>query len=97
MAKVSQKYETIIVFTATLPEEETKALVEKFQTMITDNGTMITVDEWGKRRLAYEINDESEGFYVLFQYECKPDFPQELDRICKITDGILRWMTVTIE
>lgn len=67
-----------------------QALVEKFKALIEQNGTINNVDVWGKRRLAYLIEDESEGYYVLIDFTSKPDFPAELDRVYKITDGVLR-------
>ena len=56
--------------------------------------TLESVDEWGKRRLAYLINDEAEGYYVLYNFESAPEFPAELERIARITDGILRSLVV---
>ena len=85
-----KKYETVMVFSTAITEEETKALVEKFTNLIAKNGTVESVDEWGKRRLAYPINDENDGYYVLVNFSCEPDFPAELDRVLKITDGVLR-------
>ena len=89
-----KKYETVMVFSTAITEEETKALVEKFTNLIVKNGTVESVDEWGKRRLAYPINDENDGYYVLVNYSCAPDFPAELDRVLKITDGVLRSLIV---
>lgn len=88
------KYETILVFSLTKGEEAAKELVEKFKALIESEGNLESVDEWGKRRLAYLINDEAEGYYVLYNYEAKPEFPAELDRIAKITDGVLRSLIV---
>ena len=88
------KYETIIVFSLTNGEEAAKELVEKFKALMESNGTLESVDEWGKRRLAYLINDEAEGYYVLYNYEANPEFPAELERIAKITDGVLRTLVV---
>lgn len=90
MAKVNETYETMVVFSMTNGEDAVKALVEKFKGMIAAAGTVESVDEWGKRKLAYPINDEAEGYYVLYTYSCKPGFPAELDRVLKITDGVLR-------
>ena len=94
MAKLSEKYEAIIVFALKGGEEQVKALTEKFTELIKANGTLTNVDEWGKRKLAYEIMYESsyqsEGYYVLYNFESKPDFPAELERIINITDGVLR-------
>ena len=89
-----KKYETVMVFSTAISEEETKALVEKFTNLIAKNGTVESVDEWGKRRLAYPINDENDGYYVLVNFSCEPDFPAELDRVLKITDGVLRSLIV---
>ena len=94
MEKVMNSYETLFVVDATLAEEAVKATVEKFTALISENGTIDSVDEWGKRRLAYLINDEADGYYVLYNYEAKPEFPAELERIAKITDGVLRTLVV---
>ncbi|MBC5787665.1 MULTISPECIES: 30S ribosomal protein S6 [Clostridiaceae] len=97
MAKLTQKYETVIVLSTKIGEDGIQALVEKFKNLISKHGTLESVDEWGKRRLAYAINYETEGYYVLFNFESKPDFPAELDRIYKITDGILRSLIIAKE
>ena len=86
-------YETMMVFSVANGEEAAQALVEKFKAMIEANGTLESVDEWGKRKLAYLIDDESEGLYVLFNYQAAPEFPAELDRVFGITEGVLRVMT----
>lgn len=94
MAKLSEKYEAIVVFSLKKDEEQIKALTAKFADLIKENGTLTETDEWGKRKLAYEINYEGEGYYVLYRFECKPDFPAELERVIGITDGVLRWIVV---
>jgi small subunit ribosomal protein S6 len=96
MAKVSAKYEAMVVYSIAAGEENVKALVEKFKALIEKNGTLEEVNEWGKRKLAYEINDETEGYYVLYTFESKPDFPAEFDRVLNITEGVLRSM-VTVK
>ncbi|MBP8856157.1 MAG: 30S ribosomal protein S6 [Oscillospiraceae bacterium] len=88
------KYETMLITTATLDEEASAALVGKFKSLIETNGTIDSVDEWGKRRLAYPINDEQEGVYTLIKFTSNPDFPAELDRVYKITEGVLRSMII---
>ena len=88
------KYETIMVFSLKKGEEAAKELVEKFKALVESNGTLESVDEWGKRKLAYLINYEAEGYYVLYNYEAEPAFPAELDRVAKITDGVLRTLIV---
>ena len=90
-------YETMLIFSLTKGDEGTAELVEKFKALIEANGTLDSVEEWGKRRLAYPINDLPEGYYVLMNCECKPELPAELDRVFKITDGILRSIIVAVE
>ena len=88
------KYESIAVFSVKEGEEAAKNLVEKFKALIEANGTMEAVDEWGVRKLAYEINYETDGYYVLYTFESGVEFPAELDRIYNITDGVLRSIIV---
>ena len=94
MPKVTANYETVVIFNTKLGEEGIAANVEKFKSLISENGTITNVDEWGKRKLAYEINYEGEGYYVLYNFESKPDFPMELERVINITDGVLRSIVV---
>jgi len=75
-------------------EESVTALKEKFKKLIEDNGTIESVEEWGKRRLAYPINDQTDAFYVLTNFESPTSFPAELDRVSKITEGVLRTMVI---
>ncbi|MDO4567016.1 MAG: 30S ribosomal protein S6 [Oscillospiraceae bacterium] len=91
---MSNSYETIMVLSTTLDEEATKALIEKFTSLIAANGVVESVDEWGRRKLAYEINDESEGYYVLVNFKSEPDFVKELTRVYQITDHVLRTIVV---
>ena len=91
------KYETMLVTNPALDEEASAALVGKFKSLIEANGTIDSVDEWGKRRLAYPINDEVEGVYTVIQFTSEPSFPAELERVYKITDGVLRFLTTAVE
>ena len=88
------KYETMLVTSSALDEEASAALIGKFKSLIEANGTIDSIDEWGKRRLAYPINDLTEGYYVLMTFSAKPEFPRELDRILRITDGVMRSLIV---
>ncbi len=90
MAKSVEKYELMYVLNPNLNEEEIAAIVEKFKTLIESNGTIDELQEMGKRKLAYEINYISEGYYVLVKFTSAPDFPAELDRVLGITDGVMR-------
>ena len=90
MAKTTEKYELMYIINPNLSEEETAAVVEKFKALVEQNGTLEEMEEMGKRKLAYEINYISEGYYVLVKFTSGPDFPADLDRVLGITDGILR-------
>lgn len=89
------KYEFVLITKADLGEEATVALVTKYKDLISANGTIDAVDEWGKRRLAYPINDEVEGYYVQINFTSDANFPAELDRQLKINDAVLRSLIVT--
>lgn len=95
MAKVSGKYETLFIVNPTLGEEEVAAIVDKFKALVEAHGTVEKVDDWGKRRMAYAINDLTEGYYTLIEFTSAPSFPAELDRVFKITDGIMRSIIVS--
>ena len=97
MEKIVSKYETIFIVSPELNEEETTALIEKFKKLIEDNGTIDGVEDWGKRKLAYPINDLTEGTYTLINFTAGHEFPAELDRIYKITDGVLRSLIIAKE
>ena len=90
---MSNSYETIIVYSLANGEEAAKELHAKFEAMMAANGTVDSVDEWGKRKLAYLINDEAEGFYVFYTFTSAAEFPAELERVAGITEGVLRIMT----
>ena len=97
MAKTTGKYEALYIINPTLGEEETTARVEKFKALVEAEGTVANIDLWGKRRLAYPIEDLSEGYYVLMNFESKPEFPAELERVMKITEGVMRCLTTSVE
>ena len=97
MEKPNMSYEPLFIIDASLSDDAIAALVDKFKTMIEENGTIDEMSEWGKRRLAYMINDQSEGYYVLIDFKAPPAFPSELERIYNITEGIMRSMTVSLD
>ena len=97
MAEIINKYETIFVLDTALEEEKINALSEKFQKLIAENGTVESVDVWGKRKLAYPIDFKTEGYYVLVNFTSNPEFPKELERIYGITDGVMRTITIRKE
>lgn len=90
----NNSYEAMMVFSVKNGEEGVPALIEKFKVLIEQNGTLDSIDEWGKRKLAYAINDEPEGFYALFNFSAVPEFPEEFYRVAGITDGVLRSLIV---
>ena len=97
MAKVTGKYETLFIVNPNLGDEETAAVVDKFKSQIEANGSVEKIDDWGKRRLAYPINDLMEGYYTLIEFTSVPTFPAELDRKYKIDDNIMRSMIIAQE
>ncbi len=92
MAKKIEKYELMAVYSLANGEEAVKELVAKFQRTIEKYATLENVDEWGKRKLAYPINDEPDGYYALYTFTSAPDFPAELERRMNITEGVLRFL-----
>ena len=97
MEKNNASYETLFVVDLSKGEETVKSVIGKFTSLIADNGTVNEVNEWGKRRLAYPINDKEEGYYVLVEFKSEPKFPAELERIFGITDGIMRSLVIRHE
>ena len=97
MAEGKNLYETVIVTSAKLGEEGSAELVNKFKALIAEHGTVESVDDWGKRRFAYPIQKQTEGYYTLINFKSAPAFTAELDRVFKITDGVLRSLIVKKE
>lgn len=92
------KYESLFVIAPSLTDEEVKAVVEKTKGVIENGGGVVdNVDEWGKRRLAYEINKINEGYYVLVNFTSNPELPKELDRIFRISDNVIRHLVVKLD
>ena len=94
MEKMKEAYESILIVSCKNGDEAVAEVVGKFKNMIESGATLDSVEEWGKRKLAYMINKESEGYYVLFNFTCDAEFPAELDRVYNITDGVLRSLIV---
>ena len=85
-----KNYEIVMVFSLSNGEEAVEVLKQKFTDLIEKHGTLGNVGEWGKRKLAYPIEDETEGYYVIYTFQSTPDYPAELSRRLNITDGVLR-------
>lgn len=91
------KYESVIIVNPNLEEESIKNLIKKFSDLINTEGTVTSVEEMGKRKLAYEIQKQKEGFYVVIKFEAKPELIAELERNYRITDEVIKFMVVKEE
>lgn len=89
-----RKYEAVFIFLPNLEEEKRTKLLDRLKGIIEDDGTISNIDEWGNRKLAYLIDDIGEGYYVLINFESKPEVIQELNRIARISDSIMRHMII---
>ena len=96
MAKLSASYELMLVLSIAKGEEAVQTTWAKFKELIENNAELGEVEEWGKRKLAYPINYETDAYYIVAGFTSAPDFPAELDRVLNITDGVLRSM-ITIK
>jgi len=98
MEKIKNFYECLFIADVTGGEDATKATVEKFVNLITANSETVIEDaQWGRRRLAYPINDKPEGYYVVCTFKCDPSFPAELERLFNIDENIMRSLTLRLE
>lgn len=93
MAEIKKSYEFMLIV-STKVGEKTAELVEKFENLVSEKAQLTKIDRMGKRRLAYPIRKELEGEYVVFYFDSDPALPRELDRICQITDGVLRSLMI---
>lgn len=91
---MANKYESIFIINNELGEENVKALVEKFKNVLETSAQLESIEEWGKRRLAYPIDDLNEGYYVLANFSAESSFPAELERLYKITEGIIKYIVI---
>ena len=90
-----KSYELFLIFSMNVREEKRDSLINRFCDIIKSNGQVDKVDKWGKRRLAYAIDKEPEGFYCVISFKSSSEIPGELTRIAGITDGVLRNLLVT--
>ena len=97
MEKVLNTYENLFIVSLANGEAAAKETVNKFTTLIANNAEIVEVAEWGKRRLAYLINDESEGYYTVVTFKTASDFPAELDRLFNIDENVMRSMTIKLD
>ena len=97
MEKVINSYECLFIVDVTKGDEVTEATVNKFMSLIESNAEVVDVAKWGKRRLAYPINDMPEGYYVVATFKAEPTFPGELERLFNIDETIMRSMVIRLE
>ncbi|MCR2044379.1 30S ribosomal protein S6 [Anaerosalibacter massiliensis] len=88
------KYEAVLIFVPNMEEEKRNTLLDKFKGIIESDGTITNIDEWGNRKLAYEINDYTDGYYVILNFEAKPEVIDEINRVAKISDDVMRHMVI---
>lgn len=91
------KYESIFILKPNLEEEKRVELIEKFKSIIASEGEVKEVNEWGMRKLAYEIEKIKEGYYVLVNFEANPSLPKELERNFRISDDVIRYIVINTE
>ncbi|MGI6084183.1 MAG: 30S ribosomal protein S6 [Acetivibrionales bacterium] len=94
---VMNKYEAMYIVFPTIDDEQVKDLVEKFNNLISEHGEIEKVEEWGRKKLAYEVQDQKEGYYVLLNFSANPEFPTELERNFKINENILKYLILKRE
>ncbi|MGI6423819.1 MAG: 30S ribosomal protein S6 [Tepidanaerobacteraceae bacterium] len=93
-----RQYETIYIINPEFEEDAIKELVDKFKALIEEQGGQVSdIDEWGKRRLAYPINDHREGYYFLMNFTANPETAQDLERVYKITNGLMKYLIIKKE
>jgi small subunit ribosomal protein S6 len=92
-----RKYETLFILRPTLEEEKRNEVIEKFKGIIASDGEVEKVEEWGVKRLAYEIEKIRDGYYVLVNFKANPELPKELERNFRISDDVLRYIVVNLE
>ena len=97
MEKVINSYETLLIADVSNGEEAAKATVKKFTDIIAKNAEIVEVAEWGKRRLAYLINDMPEGYYTVVTFKSAPEFPAELERLYNIDETVMRSMVIKLD
>lgn len=94
---MTNKYELVFVLSMELGDDGIEAYQQRVEDLINEHGEVTNVDVWGQRKLAYEIQDQREGYYILINFNAEPEFPQELDRVLKLNDQVLRHLIVRAE
>lgn len=97
MEKVINSYESLFIVDVSKGDTVTETAVNKFTSLIEANAEVVDVAKWGKRRLAYPINDMPEGYYTVVTFKSEPSFPTELERLLNIDEAVMRSMVVKLE
>ena len=91
---MTNNYEAVVILSQIIADEEKVAFAEKMKELITKNGELVNIDEWGKKTLAYEIKKQKEGFYIVFTFTAKPESMSEMDRILRLDERVLKYIVV---
>lgn len=94
---MAKKYELMVILSPTLDSEQNEAAQQRILDIINSNGTVGEVDDWGRRRLAYEIEDQTEGHYQVITFEAEAEAPREIERVLQIMNGVMRYMITLAE
>ena len=97
MEKVLNSYESLFIVDLTNGEEAAKATVNKFTSLMAENGEIVDIADWGKRRLAYPINDMNEGYFTVVTFKADASFPAELERLFNIDETVMRSIVLRLE
>ena len=97
MEKIINSYETLFIVSLANGEEAAKATVNKFTSLVAANAEVVSIDDWGRRRLAYPIEDMTEGYYTVVTFKSQGDFPAELQRLMNIDESVLRAMVIALD
>ncbi len=94
---MARNYEALYIINPQLEDEAIKGIVERFKNLVESQAQLVSIDVWGIRKLSYPIEKINEGYYVLMEFSAEPDFPQELERVFRITDGVMKYLIVKQE
>ncbi len=94
---MNRTYEVVTVLSPALGEEGLAATSAKIKALVESAAEIVNIDDWGRKRLAYQVDDQKEGYYTLTTFRAGPEFPKELERVLKITEGVLRYLVIRKE
>jgi len=94
---MANKYEMMVVLSPVLGDEGITSTTDAIKAKLESGATIDSMESLGMKRLAYEIEDQKDGFYLLFNFTSDADFPKEIERVLKITEGVLRFLVIRVE